>query len=335
MLWPREPVYQGRQLSEWLELHNSANPTEQMAAEAALAQMGESVVPALMRIAQLRDSRLKDWVQKLADRQSVVEIDFTPAFVRRARAERALCTLGPAAHRAVPQLIEMLRAGREGVNAGAILAEIGPPAVQPLMGIIHALTNKSARVSAISALGWLGTNAQPAIPLLLDIAQDTNDAACKASIRALGDIGELKEQFVPVLTNMFWVSFTTLDAAYALSRLKGSGLLPLTVALTNEDQRIRCGAISGLMLVQMELDGRLTGRNRQRMSSLFNLKAINATYSQQVLRVPPELKTILEANRDRNDPELKAASEAALAVMRTWTNSVPSRGRFGRGQRSP
>lgn len=73
----------------------------------------------------------------------------------------------------MPRLAAMLRAGKDDVDAASILATIGPPAVQPLIDAAAAVTNRSARTSAIMALGWLGSNAQLAIPLLVRIAQNT------------------------------------------------------------------------------------------------------------------------------------------------------------------
>src|SRR5437870_121229 len=115
MLVPREPRYQGKYLSSWLRsLDNSPMQfrvdglvveTNHPVAQAIL-HMGTEAVPILVRELRARDSVVKLKLMELLRRQSVIRIDFTPAYVRQRRAIEACFALGPTAKAAIPELTE-------------------------------------------------------------------------------------------------------------------------------------------------------------------------------------------------------------------------------------
>src|SRR5579871_1016636 len=73
---PREPVYQGKRLSEWLKDANDINgETPVPDAVNAIKAIGTNAVPFLIQMLQYKDSPLKFKLMKLADKQDFVNFD--------------------------------------------------------------------------------------------------------------------------------------------------------------------------------------------------------------------------------------------------------------------
>src|SRR5689334_4033116 len=75
-LWPREPVYQGKTLSQWLTEADSGtwprpNPVP---ADEALRQIGSNAFPFITKLLRSHDSALKTRLLALYYRQSVIRI---------------------------------------------------------------------------------------------------------------------------------------------------------------------------------------------------------------------------------------------------------------------
>src|SRR6185503_6855480 len=76
---PPEPVYQGKRLSEWLDVlgalpHSNAERASREAAATALRQMGTNAIPSLLWMARARDSELRRRFIDLAGKQKLVKI---------------------------------------------------------------------------------------------------------------------------------------------------------------------------------------------------------------------------------------------------------------------
>src|SRR5258706_4649871 len=101
---PGESRYQGKKLSAWLiSLDSSplqfielAGQTNQPTAQ-ALLHMGSSAVSYLVSELRVRDSTLKLKLMALLGKQSIIQIKFTPAYVRHGRAIQACYALGATA----------------------------------------------------------------------------------------------------------------------------------------------------------------------------------------------------------------------------------------------
>lgn len=107
---PREPVYEGRPISQWTEIYTSGffTITSHTMAEHAIKQAGTNAIPTLLRMLQTRDSVLTRELIMFANRQPFIHVHFTPAEEYRLRAIAALGVLGPQAKSAVPALIGKL-----------------------------------------------------------------------------------------------------------------------------------------------------------------------------------------------------------------------------------
>ena len=98
----REPVYQGRRLSQWLDDFDGSGSPKEAVAKDAIRQMGTQALPALVGLLGRTDVPFKRTLASWLGRQSLVQIRFTWAEARRAQAARGIAVIGPAAVPAPP-----------------------------------------------------------------------------------------------------------------------------------------------------------------------------------------------------------------------------------------
>jgi hypothetical protein len=110
VLREREPVYQGKRLSQWAKIYASPDFTllSHSMSKHAIEQMGTNAMPILLKMLQARDSAFTRKLGSLANNQSIIPVHFTSAAEYRFRAVAALKVLGPAAKSAVPALVTAL-----------------------------------------------------------------------------------------------------------------------------------------------------------------------------------------------------------------------------------
>jgi hypothetical protein len=137
--WPREPHYQGRPLSQWLEDLNSGQPWVQAQAAEALRHMGTNSLPGLVHRIQQRDSALKRRVMVVLSKRHLPGAQYwKPAAYEQRKAWRALRVLGRSAEPAVPAVVAALQDGSAGLEAAATLPWLGPAGVR---GLTNALAH--------------------------------------------------------------------------------------------------------------------------------------------------------------------------------------------------
>jgi len=214
-LSPREPVYQGKRLSVWLEGFDSSYHE----ASQAIRAMGTNAVPWLIRELRHKDSAFKSRLMQLAGKQSLIKFDDRQTYRRRMRAIAACEALGPAAKRAIPSLTELFNNPKLGVDdrAAFALARMGPEAIPPLTqaltkgrlfaqifaaaalrvgrfdseevvaALVKALNDKhpSVRREAANTLAEMPNRPAVAVPALIELLQDTNADVRMAAARAL------------------------------------------------------------------------------------------------------------------------------------------------------
>jgi hypothetical protein len=138
---PREPVYEGKTLAEWLfeievtsfALTNSLPMPhdyggnfygrfrerarlKQTQAIQTIRRIGNNAVPALERMVRTRDLSLKATVISLLDRQSIIHVNITRADSFHEWAISGFRILGADARSAVPQLLEATRSDDPAVS---------------------------------------------------------------------------------------------------------------------------------------------------------------------------------------------------------------------------
>jgi len=128
---PREPVYQGKSLSVWLQ--NYVRPPKFVGelpglreTDEAVRQMGTNAIPTLSRMLRARDASWKVWLMTLAKKQRVIRIHFVPATERHILALQALNELDhDAAKAGVPALIELYDTSPDNAFRLAVVSALG------------------------------------------------------------------------------------------------------------------------------------------------------------------------------------------------------------------
>jgi len=213
---PREPVYQGKTLSVWLETYNPASGPGRgspawKAADEALRHIGTNAIPCLLRKLRARDSGLKLRLVAWAQRQHFIKIHFVPAAARNIEASRAFIVLGSTAKAALPDLIKAYQETQSVEAWSAIedaLAWIGPEARPALPLLLRAATNANSRVraNALWALGEIHAQPEACVPALLRGLNDGDAWVQTSAAHALGMFGPAASAAIPALAQFAQLS---------------------------------------------------------------------------------------------------------------------------------
>src|SRR5688572_20232924 len=292
VLFSPEPSFQGKSLGQWLAEYErvlSAPPVSKdvppaypAEALAAIQSMGQPGVDALLHRMGAKDPWWKSKLVGLAPKQSLIKVNFERTDLRRQLATAVLVELGPSASNAVPTLVAWLSDEVLENYAQQVLASIGRASVEPLRArLAHPVAKVRLRAALI--LGWIGPDAAPAVPDLVNFLSETNRALRSAAIRALGGIGQPREEIEQRLIAFLHTPEDALDGAAGLAALSSNTIPVLIRALTNEHPKVRLAGMAGVSLLQDIRLGKFiqTERNwrqwNERQSARFNLKALAAT----------------------------------------------------------
>jgi len=202
-----QPAFQGKPLEAWLNDLVATNDDPR--AVMAIQSIGTNAVPCLLEALSSPYGPTSDQFYDkcnlwLHHKLHVVKRPiFYPAQVRYLGAILGFKKLGPIASNAVPQLGVLLTNPDRGFGAAVSLASIGPVALPALVG---ALTNGSpvARYHALIGLNHLGVDAAPALPVVMNYIEDTNQYqgahVSHQAIFAVGSMGERASMAVPRLS---------------------------------------------------------------------------------------------------------------------------------------
>ena len=202
---PREPSYQGRSLSQWLEVWSNtdkADPTNQMVRE-AMDAIGAKAIPSLLAWLSCEETPLKKKVNDIAIRIGE-PFGWGPMFSdnRQMCAQVGFLHLGPQGRTAIPELVRLLNNPRatQTANAAAYaLACVGTEGtIPPLLSV---LTNPQhpAHSLAPMRISLMGTNALPLIPALVQCLQETNAETAAFAATTLGYLRLEPDLVVPAL----------------------------------------------------------------------------------------------------------------------------------------
>jgi hypothetical protein len=210
-LGEREPEYQGKKLSEWLERF-SDSPKE---AGNAVRTIGKDAIPSLLT--WFHEARRQEiarefptWAQNVTPLKRWGHLDFCKAKL----GEKGFRILGPSALPALPQLTQMLKDSSSGISAKWVahsLTYLGKAGLPPLLEILRDRgqpdDKRVAVASAFWNVGYLGSNAVAAVPVLIGCARETNWVANQAGTA----LQSLFEEERPSI-----ISLDPLDWAYEL-----------------------------------------------------------------------------------------------------------------------
>jgi hypothetical protein len=234
----REPVYQGRSLSKWLEDYTplpgifglgderiiliraggevQSYDNDFTKVDAAVRQIGANALPTLFRMLRAKDSALRLKLVRFAQKHPFIKMKYTTAETLNFRAVAGFRALGGEAKNAVPELIEMYKhspgSGRWG--PGAALGEIGPAAGEAIPSLLLNVgnTNAGAREIAVRALGQIHSQSQLVVPVLIAALHDPASQVQRQASPALGRYGEQAKAAVPALLEILkhdrhpWIS---------------------------------------------------------------------------------------------------------------------------------
>jgi HEAT repeat protein len=179
----REPLYQGKRLSVWLEIAYKAKWSrthwpdnerpEQARTQAmhAIRHIGTNALPVLSERLHAQDTALKQVMMTWAQKQNLVPFHFKSADQRRWAVVGGYEALGPLARAQVPSLMDTLT---------------NDP-------------SPSVRQAAANALGYVGPEARVAAPALFRATKDTDSRVRTLAFEALGRILPDPQRTIPVL----------------------------------------------------------------------------------------------------------------------------------------
>jgi hypothetical protein len=264
LLWPgeREPVYQGKKLSEWLLLGRRPGiPNPSPESIEAIQHIGTNALPFLVQWLQYRPA----WRDQIAEelyrrRLPYVANLFAKPALRADLSAWAFSVLGPRASGALPQLAPLLTNANPAIRflAGSALGGIG---TNSLPVLLSAWTNRTLQTDlGALRMAWstLGTNASPAVPLLIQLLDDKDEGVAATSAALLG-INPIEPQLaVPALTSRIPGTNARVRfcAVYALGNFgpQAREAAPLLLrALNDNDASVRAAARDSLREVAPEV----------------------------------------------------------------------------------
>ncbi len=193
----REPVYQERPLSAWLEDLDYGRPSFRREAvpqaEEAVRQIGTNAVPFLVRMTRCNDSPFRKKMVALCSKQSFIKFNFRPpADTLQWRGALGIYVLGPTGKLAIPELINLLTNQHTWIRGRAAMAlgKIGPDAKVAVPHLIKTLDDKDADVRACTCAGLsdLGPAAAEALPAIVNCLKETNHTVFSIALTAASNM---------------------------------------------------------------------------------------------------------------------------------------------------
>ncbi len=236
----REPSYQGKSVSKWLEGYSfQPNPSiplrerkEWQQADRAVRYLGPNAIPTLLRALRARDAPWQLMLVRLAAKQELIRIPYrTSATELNFWGAMAFASLRETASNSVPALVQIYKENR----------------------------SIDSRNAVVIALGNIGPAAERAVPCLLDATVDSDFSIRFNALNALGEIHAQPELVVPVLVKALHIRDDSRVAAE--SALGGFGAaakaaVPSLVELLNDEMPPRSFAASALKRIDPEAAAR-------------------------------------------------------------------------------
>ena len=213
---PREPVFEGRTLTSWLDHHvasSAATPPYNSPgwkkADEALRSIGTNAIPTLLEMIRAKDP--PPLVLKLLEtaRQfRLTRINYRYASPRHEEAEYAFQMLGTNAASAVPELIRIYERDISPSSqrcAALALGHIGRGAQAALPTLIRNFThtNSDVRFYAVSAVMNIGGEPGIVIPALTRALKDPRVHVRWNALSGLERFGSVARPAVPAIVKMF------------------------------------------------------------------------------------------------------------------------------------
>jgi hypothetical protein len=194
---PREPAYQGKRLSQWLEVSDRDQEAREQATTAVRA-IGREALPTLLNMIGRKDSWLKRRLLAWDQQRDSSRLGLAGAARDRRLAAAGFQMLGPAAKPAFPELARLFQDPELAQTVGWAILTVGPEAIAVLRGGLLN-SNVAIRYASASALSSAGTNGAVAVPDLIRALKDPHYAVRAAAAGALGRLHCEPARVVPTL----------------------------------------------------------------------------------------------------------------------------------------
>jgi len=273
---PKEPEYNGKKLSEWLHDEPLFVPIQgrqrawmKTQSAEAVRHIGTNALPFLLRWIRenQREPGTREEAFRLANRYRLWRFGGDMLLeaidgreLRGGRALEGFRILGEEGGSAVPDLLQMATGSNEW-TARAAIAGLGYAGLRALPPLMIMATNKSFRfhweaMGAISQMSYLGTNARPAVEMLIRSLDDHKLGVGAADV--LGRLGLEGDVCVPALERCLLSTKPALRmwGAISLGRfgaIAAPALPELVKALNDGQESVRIEVTNALMKIAPEV----------------------------------------------------------------------------------
>jgi HEAT repeat protein len=247
-------------------------------------------------------------------------------FSVRYAAVGGLGDIGSEAADAIPKLIEILKEeGESSHEAKRTLSQIGAVAVPALIELLSS-EDQLTRQSAAITLGWIGTEAEDAVPFLVEALNQETDYEYYYDViaGALGEIGKNPEIAVPALVELYR-SRKTVAAIEALGNFGSAAKIAIPDLVAALSQDFYSSYYASLALGNIGRDSvpylieALKNENEDvRASAVFSLVVVGKNGEAAV----PALK---RAIYDRKSEVRVRAAVALVQIDKNYAQSVLSK----------
>lgn len=196
------PEYQGKSGRYWFSVYNSAETAHSELAITAFRAMGSNVVPMLIAELEATPSRMDPFLSALFNRFRSFPRDYLQQINwRRDRAAELLFEMGEAARPATPALEKAATDPMWYIqtSAKATLIRLRNESLAPHIELLKDRSDPIKWYPNAMLLGKFGTNAQTAVPLLIQSLQDSDQIIQAHALIALGMIKSNPQVCVPAV----------------------------------------------------------------------------------------------------------------------------------------
>jgi hypothetical protein len=157
----REPIYQGKRLSQWLDEYNRAGSMDKTEpTSAAIRAIGTNCLPFLLAHIKHIDSPLKTKLLALLSRQRLIKLPFYGADRYRSTSILALSALGPLAAPLCPELLPVAQNSDTSWWGMMALLAIGSNSIPTLAATCQS-TNARVRTEAVLMMSMIVSMPRP------------------------------------------------------------------------------------------------------------------------------------------------------------------------------
>ena len=160
--------------------------TQKEQSRQAVRSIGTNAVPYLLRYVRYESGRARRALGTVLEHAPLQIVGLRRRWADperfREMGVEGFRALGEVAVGAVPELARQLSHGPHRASAAAALAGIGPATLPVLMSAAGS-DFPETRLSAVVALGHLGSAAYPAVPILLELYQSQTDPGTRAVVK--------------------------------------------------------------------------------------------------------------------------------------------------------